>query len=334
MSRFYLGVDAGNSKTVALVAGADGRIVGRGRGGVGDIYGAPREEDAVAAVLTAVHAALDGAGLRVAEVEAAAFRLAGVDWAEDEAFWVEAIARDLSDLSQVSIKNDGFAILRCGTISGTGVAVTAGSGPAVAARGRDGREYCASWWIQHDLAGQGLGNAAFRAVIDAEAGLGPSTALTAELLGLFDYADVTALLHAFTRRRQARANRDKWAAARSVLRTAGSGDPVAAGIINSQAASFAALARVAAGETGLGADGQPVPVVLGGSILTSEHSSYRDALTAALTREMGSIHVASSSASPVTGAVLDALAEGGVVMDHALHDRVLSASHPADFLLT
>ena len=35
-----LGVDAGNSKTVALVAGPDGEVLGAGRGGPGDIYGA------------------------------------------------------------------------------------------------------------------------------------------------------------------------------------------------------------------------------------------------------------------------------------------------------
>lgn len=64
-------------------------------------------------------------------------------------------------------------------------------------------------------------------MIDAEVGLGPSTALTAELLSLFGYANVTGLLYAFTRRRNSRANRDKWAAARSVLRAAGNGDAVA-----------------------------------------------------------------------------------------------------------
>lgn len=334
MSPLYLGLDAGNSKTVALVADSSGRIVGRGRGGVGDIYGVAREEEAVSAVLTAVNTALDAAGGVAAEVESAAFRLAGVDWDEDEAFWAEALARELPDLRQVSIKNDGFALLRCGAITGTGVAVTAGSGPAVAARGEDGREYCASWWIQHELAGRGLGLAAFRAVVDAEAGLGPETAMTSELLHLFGYADVTQLLYAFTRRRATRSDRDKWAAARSVLRVAGEGDPVATRIVSQHADSFAALARVAAEQTGLGADGGPVPVVLGGSVLTSEHPAYRDALVLALGRELGAVDVASSSASPVAGAVLDALAEGGVTLDRALHDRVLTASHPADFLLT
>ena len=35
-----LAVDAGNSKTVALVVDGSGAVLGRGRGGRGDIYGA------------------------------------------------------------------------------------------------------------------------------------------------------------------------------------------------------------------------------------------------------------------------------------------------------
>src|SRR6185312_1179927 len=36
---YVLGVDAGNTKTVALVARLDGTVVGAGRAGCGDIYG-------------------------------------------------------------------------------------------------------------------------------------------------------------------------------------------------------------------------------------------------------------------------------------------------------
>ena len=333
-SRAYLGVDAGNSKTVALVADATGEILGRGRGGVGDIYGATSEEAAVDSVVAAATAALDAAGMAPSQVVAAALRLAGVDWAEDEDYWVDAAARRMPGLARVSILNDGFALLRCGDLSGVGVAVNAGTGPAVAARGRDGQEYCASWWIQHPLGGYGLGAAAYRAVVDAEIGLGPPTVLTAELLRLFGYPDVGSLLHAFTRRATTRTDRDLAAAARSVLRSAGAGDEVACAIVATGTRTFAGLARVAAEQTGLAADGQPVPVVLGGSVLTSEHPAYRLALVEELQRELGEVRVAATAASPVAGALLDALAEGGVTLDQAVHDRVLTASHPADFLLT
>ena len=38
---FVLGVDGGNTKTIALVASLNGAILGAGRGGCGDIYNAP-----------------------------------------------------------------------------------------------------------------------------------------------------------------------------------------------------------------------------------------------------------------------------------------------------
>ncbi|MGI3783622.1 MAG: hypothetical protein ACRYG2_22895, partial [Janthinobacterium lividum] len=65
MRSYYLGLDAGNSKTVALVADETGVVRGRGRGGSGDIYSAP---DAEGEVERAVRAALADAGLEPSQV--------------------------------------------------------------------------------------------------------------------------------------------------------------------------------------------------------------------------------------------------------------------------
>ena len=72
---YFLGVDAGNSKTVALVASADGRVAGWGRGGGGDIY----VSEAVAAVVGAVEGALAAAGIVPDDLGAACFSLVGAD---------------------------------------------------------------------------------------------------------------------------------------------------------------------------------------------------------------------------------------------------------------
>lgn len=330
MSSYYLGLDAGNSKTVALVADETGLVLGRGRGASGDIYSAP---DAEGEVERAARRALADAGLEGGQVRHAAFRLAGVDWPEDEEHWTTVVAHRLSDLASVSIKNDGFSLLRCGRPDGVGVAINAGTGPAVAARGTDGSEWCACWWIAHPLGGRSLGESAMSAVVDAELGAGRPTLLTAELLTLYDYDDVESLLHAFTRRHPVRPVPDERVAARSVLRAAGSGDAVAWGIVAGQAAAFARLAGVAARRTGLSGE-QPTPCVLGGSILTSEHPAYREALVEALAAELGAIEVFAGATSPVAGALLDALAEGGAVVDRQTQDEVLQAFHPAEFLLT
>src|SRR6185312_10190313 len=53
-----LGIDAGNSKTVAVVADASGEVRGYGRAGNGDIYGALSETHAVAEVVAAIERAL------------------------------------------------------------------------------------------------------------------------------------------------------------------------------------------------------------------------------------------------------------------------------------
>jgi N-acetylglucosamine kinase-like BadF-type ATPase len=330
VTSYYLGLDAGNSKTVALVADETGAVLGRGRGASGDIYSA---SDAEGEVERAVRVALHDAGLEGDQVRHAAFRLAGVDWPEDEAHWASVLPQRLPELVSVSIKNDGFSLLRCGRPDGVGVAVNAGTGPAVAARGVDGNEFCACWWIAHPLGGRSLGRSAFSAVVDADLGAGRPTLLTSELLALYGYDDVEAMLHAFTRRHPVRPVPDERVAARAVLRAAGAGDAVAWAIVAAQAETFARLAGVAARRTGLLGQG-PVPCVLGGSILTSEHPAYREALVEALAAELGPVEVVASAASPVAGALLDALAEGGVEVTADVHARVLGELHPTEFLLT
>src|SRR3954467_7336058 len=96
MTDLFLGVDAGNSKTVAAVADRTGRVVGWARGGLGDIYGSKRPEIAAQEVLDvgrrAVAEAMAGeAGVATGVVRSAAFRLAGVDWPEDEELWADAL---------------------------------------------------------------------------------------------------------------------------------------------------------------------------------------------------------------------------------------------------
>ena len=62
MSRLLLGVDAGNTKTVALVVTENGAVLGSGRGRCGDIHNAAGPAAAVDQIVAASHAALDAAG--------------------------------------------------------------------------------------------------------------------------------------------------------------------------------------------------------------------------------------------------------------------------------
>jgi N-acetylglucosamine kinase-like BadF-type ATPase len=344
--QLYLGVDAGNTKTVALVSDEQGGVVGSGRAGLGDIYGAVRPEDAVDVVASTVEQALGAAGAKLSDVHSAAFRLAGIDWPEDEDYWRGALKRRFAPIQLASVKNDGFALLRCGDLSGVGVAVAAGTGTALAGRGPDGREFALCWWVQHYLGGAGLGDDALRVVFLAELGMGAPTMLTAALLQVYGTADVESLLKLFTRRENPLGHRDRSHAACAVLQVAEQGDAAAGQILDRHATLLADYALLVAGKVGLvewsrdggardlsnsrpSAPDHPVRIVLGGSVLTSDHAGLRDRLTADLTRRLPRADVAVGIGPPVVGALLDALAEGAVVLCPAVRDRVLSMTRDA-----
>src|SRR5438093_13349256 len=78
-----LGVDGGNTKTVALVADREGRVHGAGRAGDSNIYSTTSPEAAVAEIEAAAASALEAADADSAAVEAAVFSLSGADWQED-----------------------------------------------------------------------------------------------------------------------------------------------------------------------------------------------------------------------------------------------------------
>jgi len=329
----HLAVDAGNSKTVALVVDGSGIVLGRGRGGRGDIYGADSIGVAEEAVFGAVEAALAEAGGTAADIRSAAFRLAGVDYPEDATFWDERIAHRLAGMGGWSVKNDGFASLRLIDGTGVGVSITVGTGPAVAARSADGREQCSGWYVFDDLGGQGLGNSALKAACREWMGPGAATRLTEALCTQYGVADPGELRHVFTRRFGALPGTELWKSSRIVLALAGEGDAVAQRIVDDQAEAFVRYAQWCARRVGADLAAGDLPVLLNGSVATSEHPAMRDAIVAELARVAPAARVTVAEDSPLHGVVLDALAEGGIDVTPELIARIRH-EHPEAFLAT
>ncbi|MBC8077015.1 MAG: hypothetical protein H7Y32_13140, partial [Chloroflexales bacterium] len=119
--QYVLGVDGGNTKTVALVARRDGTIVGAGRGGPGDIYN-PYSGEGLPNVAQAVQHALDTAGVARGELAGGVFSMAGADWPEDFAF-IEQIVRSHGLACPIQVFNDAIGALRAGSPDGTGLVV-------------------------------------------------------------------------------------------------------------------------------------------------------------------------------------------------------------------
>lgn len=333
MSGHFLALDAGNSKTVAVVTDATGAVLGRARGGRGDMYNAASVEAASEAVLGTATRAMAEAGVSAAQIRAASFRIAGVDWPEDEVWWRDRIVAGLPGLQSLDVANDGVASLRLGSLDGVGLAITAGTGPAIAARNRDGAQAWSGWWVFDNLGGWGLAEHGINAVCLAWMGLAEPTALTEPLLAMFEVSDPWELRHSFTRRFRTRPVDEELRATRLVLQVAATGDPVALGLVRHQAAAFVRYGEWVAGQVSA-VPAPDFPIVLNGSVITSEHSVFRDELVAALQQRFPDAPVRVSTAAPLAGCVLDALALGGVRLTEGLRERVAGLPHPPGFLGT
>src|SRR5438128_9332884 len=120
MGGLILGVDGGNTKTIAVVVDRDGAVRGVGAGGCADIHNAPTPEDGVAQIVLAVEAALAAAQADADALEAATFSLAGADWPEDFAFLRRELRASLGLRLEPSVVNDAIGPIRGGTDDGVG----------------------------------------------------------------------------------------------------------------------------------------------------------------------------------------------------------------------
>jgi N-acetylglucosamine kinase-like BadF-type ATPase len=195
---FILGVDAGNTKTVAVIATTDGTICGYGRSGCGDIYGASSPEQALSAVREAVQMALDMGGAEATNLLASGFSMAGADWPEDFTL-LESSMKQFGFGKKLTVVNDAIGGLRSGSPDGYGVSVILGTGAAVGARGYNGRVWHGSFWMR-STGSSDLIEEMFQAVIRAELGIAEATSLTPRILQIFQVETVEQFLHSITKR--------------------------------------------------------------------------------------------------------------------------------------
>jgi len=136
-----LAVDGGGTRTQALVADAEGVVLGRGLGPGSNLHNMEFERSC-RALTTAIDGALmaalglgaDGAGRwRDVPIAAACFGLSGVDVPED-AEQVSAWVREQAIAPRFSVVNDCELVLAAGTPDGWGVAVVSGTGSVCLAR--------------------------------------------------------------------------------------------------------------------------------------------------------------------------------------------------------
>jgi N-acetylglucosamine kinase-like BadF-type ATPase len=296
-----LAIDGGNSKTdVALVA-EDGRLIAHARGPLSSPHHLGLE-----GCVEVLQRLVDDAGLDGRRAEIAQVLLAGVDFPEEEERLHEALtARGWA--TRLRVGNDTFAVLRAGTESGWGVAITCGAGINCVGVSPDGRhvrfpalgETTGDWGGGYDVGLSALWHAA-----RSEDGRGPKTSLEELVPAFFGYRTPLELAYAvhigeLEKRRMVEL-------APLVLE---SGDPIAAAIVQRLAVEIVALARAAT--TRLGLTGEAVEVVLGGGLMRAADERLLGAIEGGLAEIGGGLVVRRTSEPPVVGAALLGLDELG-----------------------
>ena len=326
-----LGVDAGNSKTIALVARTDGVILGAGRAGCGDIYGSfgTGGEAAIQAMVEAAQQAVQAAGVDQAHLAAAAFSAAGADWPEDFDYLRQQLgAHGLGQ--RPLIYNDAIGALRAGSPTGVGVVVAVGTGVATGARAADGRLWHSSFW-QEAQGSIELARKTLRAVYRADLGIDPPTRLTQAVLDHFTQPSAEAVLYAFTARHALRPA-NLGGLTRILLDLADEGEPTARGIVVEQGEMLGDYALAAARKVGL--EGSPFQLVLTGGVLRHPSPVLTQAIIARVHTTSPGAQPRRSRFEPAIGALLLALEEAAVNVDEAVLQKITATLPPSTLFAT
>lgn len=328
---YLLGVDGGNSKTLALVARSDGTVVGSGRSGCGDIYATPTAEDAFAAVSAAADGALDAASVRHTELVAAGFSMAGADWPEDMRFLQDSFAQRGLGRTLVVV-NDAIGALRVAVPDEPGVVVVCGTGMAIGARGADGHIWHTSFW-QEPQGGNHLAQQALRAVYRAELGIDPPTTLSKRILAIFDLPTVEEVLHTLTAwRHPPLPQATLGALTRALLDEATHGDHAASRIVQQHGAAVGDYALAAARRVGVLA--QPFSLALTGGVLRHTGPLLATTIVERVQSVAPQAQPIVSRFEPVVGALLLAFDTAGIAVDASVVERLRATLPPPVFFAT
>ncbi len=297
MTRYILGVDGGTTKTIALVADEQGRILGAGRGGNSNWRGADVEKP-MAVVAGAAREALAQAGLTGADVLQGAFGLAGADWPEDHVRREAALTRE-AICQRVLVVNDTFVGLRAGTSHPFGAVVIAGTGANGAIITPRGERWAYGYYADEGGGGT-IGRWAIDAVLREEDGRGAKTALTPVVLETLGYADADDMLHAIIAEKLPRRAGNRLCPA--VFRIANQGDAVAAAILARDGRLLAEYATGMIRRWGMTA--VEFELVLSGSVFKGECPVLVDTLTAEVHAVAPRARIVRVTLEPAVGGVL------------------------------
>lgn len=297
-----LGIDAGGTKTVCLLADERGQVVSEARGRGANLH-ASGELEVEKVLRHVMDAAIGDRGIVPAAI---CLGIAGVD-RETEATSVRAIMRRIGYNSHVVVVNDALIALAAGAGDSPGIVIIAGTGSIVYGRNARYEAARAGGWghiIGDEGSGYWIGREALTAVMRAVDGRGPETRLAEDVLAYFNIADLSGLPRIVYDRELPRMN--VAALGPIVGRAYELGDGVATRILERAADELTLAARSVA--TRLDMRGESFPFVLAGGVFPVVPPLGHE-VTRRLVEVAPRSHVHLLEGEPAVGAVCLALAE-------------------------
>lgn len=255
-----LGIDAGGTKTVCLLADEQGNVIAEARGGGANLQASGELE-----VEKVLHDVMEEAiGSRDVLPAAICLGIAGVDRPADTAV-IRSIMKRIGYKARIIVVNDALVALEAGAPGEPGVVIISGTGSMSYGRNTSGQAARSGGWgyvLGDEGSGYWIGRAALRAVLREADQRGPATLLTPLLLKHFGVREPQGLIHEVYHSNLKPAAIG--ALARSVQTAFGEGDAVAIGILRGAADQLESSALSVARR--LSMIGEPFTFVLSGGI--------------------------------------------------------------------
>jgi len=264
--RYVIGIDAGGTKTVALLADETGSVCAKAVGGGANLL--VHGELGVEKVLYQVIDALDAPG----PIAAVCLGIAGVARPEDKEL-IHDLLRRLGLRQAVRIVNDALVALVAGAPAGTGIVVVAGTGSIAYGVDPSGKTARSGGW-GYLLGDEGsafwLGHAAVRYGIRAADGRGPATTIYDRICRKLGLDTPAGLVQWFY---DQELSRNRVAQLASLVEEAAEeGDEAAEGLLEQAAHHLARAAEATARQLSFP---DPFPLVLSGGAFRACPSLYR-----------------------------------------------------------
>jgi N-acetylglucosamine kinase-like BadF-type ATPase len=255
-----LGIDAGGTKTVCLLADDQGQIVAEARRSGANLQAVGELE-----VEKVLHEVMEEAlGDRAIVPAAICLGIAGVDRPDDSAT-VRGIMKRIAYKARVVVVNDALVALEAGAPGQPGIVVISGTGSISYGRNAKGEAARSGGWgyvLGDEGSGYWIGRAALRAVLREADRRGPATALSQMLLAHFGVTQAQQLIHhVYNTNLKPTAI---GALAQCVQSAFSQGDAVAIGILRGAANELEAFALSVARRLAL--VGEPFVFILAGGI--------------------------------------------------------------------